>query len=144
MSNFYQHHKREEKPMDAFFDLYLKELTKSSNLKLLSTDLIVKFADQAGREFSRIPLSQIRKFFNTVKKMSLAEKFNINDVMLLKPIVAYTYSRNKNNNNSKAFDRFKNLMDICLDRIKDEADFKRFLTLFESILAYHKFYGGRE
>lgn len=123
---------------------FLEELKRQKNLKNITADFIVKFGNVCGETFKDISVSQIRKFFGAVKKISVTPSFNLDSVILLKPLLAYTYSRLKKNEQSRSFKKFNDLMNECIDRVKDREDFDRFLTFFESILAYHKFYGGKD
>ena len=57
---------------------------------------------------------------------------------MLKPKLAYAAGRQ---------DEVKPLMtvlDPCMDRVRSRDDFDRFAKFVESIVAYHKYHGGRD
>ncbi len=96
----------------------------------------------------RLTTSQIRNIFGTIKQIeSIGFKNKQADFIMLKPLTAYAFSRNKN-------DGFKvlkeSIIDPGIDEVLKENDekekeikFKNFVKLFEAVLSYHKFYGGK-
>ncbi len=87
--------------------------------------------------------TQIRKFLDGMRKLDVqfnkGKDFNPDNVILLKPKLAYAAGRNS---------EVKPLMDILDPAItaggKTYKDFTRLLDLVEAIVAYHKFYGGSD
>ena len=124
----------------------IKGLEKMSDL---SAEKLVSFADNLG-EFlanrARLKTSQIRKFLdavNSIKSRGRAKRgeasFFQRETLLLKPKLAYAAGRQKN--------EVKPLMEVldpCMDKVKDEEDFLNFSRFVEAIVAYHRFYGGKE
>ncbi len=117
----------------------IKSLGKLADL---SVDDLVKYAEEMGKHLSQINLktNQIRKFLDAVKKLESGggKEFNRDEVKLLKPKLAYAAGRQT---------EVKPLMlvlDPCIDRVDTPKDFKQFARLVEGIVAYHKFYGGRD
>jgi CRISPR-associated protein Csm2 len=91
----------------------------------------------------RLKTSQIRKFLdavNEIKSKGTQEKeadFR-SACMLLKPKLAYAAGRQ---------DEVKPLMAVlvpCIDRVYGKDDFTRFYRFVESIIAYHRYHGGRD
>jgi CRISPR-associated protein Csm2 len=119
---------------------------KSIGLKNLSADELVNIADQMGKYLEALDLktSQVRKFLDGVRKIdALSEKgkkFNKDLVILLKPKLAYAAGRDK--------EKIGPLMQVLEPAItagsRTYEDFRRLLALIEGIMAYHKYYGGRD
>jgi len=114
---------------------YIKGLT---NLKDYIAEKLVKHAEElgkllaAGRE-KEISKRQIRLIFSAIKKMEL-RGFDRGRLLLLKPKLAYLYGKNRK------LKQFKEIITICIDKVKDEDDFKKLVDFVEAILAYHKAY----
>ncbi|OAT80441.1 type III-A CRISPR-associated protein Csm2 [Desulfotomaculum copahuensis] len=116
----------------------------------LPVDRLVKYAEDMGRHLVQINLktNQIRKFLDAVKKLEAVktagaggsgrEFFDRDGVKLLKPKLAYAAGR------QSEVKPLMRLLDPCIDRVETKEDFKQFARLVESIVAYHRFYGGRD
>lgn len=103
--------------------------------------------------------SQIRNIFNSIKKIEYKEVDDIKPALLmLKPLTAYSLARIRNDDSKKAMSILKeDIIDPSINiifeidnnkkenNIKDEKikRFKNFVLLFEAILSYHKYYGGK-
>lgn len=120
-----------------------------SDLSEASAELINKIADEKGKEFTKIKTNQIRNVFSEIS--SIRAKFKQNkiwnddietSIILLKPMLAYAAGRNP------AVNPFQKLMFNAIDAVIKSKDREKalgnFLSLVESIVAYHKFYGGKE
>lgn len=91
--------------------------------------------------------SQLRRFFGELKRIDSDFKSNKVDLPMLKPMLAYAVGRDKKNGKTKTrIDDFYDEMSRGLEGIREtndgpeEKDFKHFVKLVESIVAYHKFY----
>ncbi|MEW6064674.1 hypothetical protein P378_05020 [Desulforamulus profundi] len=117
-----------------------------SSLKYFSdmaVDNLVEYAEKAGEYLCQINLktNQIRKFLDAVKKIeSECSKgnFDRDSVKLLKPKLAYAAGR------QKEVKPLMQLLDPAINKVNSIDDFKKFARFVESIVAYHKFYGGRD
>jgi len=100
-----------------------------------------------------VKTSKLRRFYGEVKRIQskgiLDEK---NSFRMLKPKLAYAVGREDQKNNPKLKDLFIVLSDaidnVEIDKIDNENELKKrfsnFVQLFEAIVAYHKFHGGKE
>jgi len=85
--------------------------------------------------------AQIRKFYGEVltieEKLKSSNKFELvyPQILMLKSKAAYA----ANPSSRKIPDSFRNWIDMMIDNIKDEKDFKAFKLIFEAIVGY--FYG---
>lgn len=121
---------------------YIKSLKNFSSFDI---DKFVKYADNIGKHLqeNQLKTSQIRKFLSAVVAINSKSHstFNRIDVVLLKPKLAYAVGRNRDNNGIRSL--FE-VLDNSIDKIQEFEDFQQLAKFVESIVAYHKFYGGRD
>jgi len=124
-------------------------IDKLDTLVFFEGETLVDCADKLGKFLydNGLKTSQIRKFLDAVKKMKYQEnasgKFNYrNEAMMIKPKLAYASGRQDQKKNSVK--PLMEVMNICIDKIKAKEDFDKFYKFVEAIVAYHKFYGGKE
>ena len=107
------------------------------------TEETVKFAEEFGKYLgttdtsnneSKLTTSQLRKFFGEVKRQQMVG-YDETAFVLLKPKLAYAVGRAKKG--SKITDFYK-VMSQAIDQVHNEEQFKRFVQIFEAIVAYHK------
>ena len=82
--------------------------------------------------------SQIRNVLNEIQNMT---KYNEIKVELLKPKIAYVAGKNYNVRVRK--DSFYPIMEKMISRTNKD-NFDMFKNFIEAIVAYHRFYGGKE
>ncbi len=98
---------------------------------------------------------QLRKFFGEVKRIDADVLRHKAEIPMLKPLLAYAVGRDKKSSrngmiNKTRIEEFGKELSVAIDAIRldnDEflkSDYKNFVQIFESIVAYHKFYGGQE
>lgn len=94
------------------------------------------------RGFSKaLTTSQLRKFFGQLRRIQADYDKLQTEIPLLKPKLAYAVGRD--GNNSKIKDFYEQI-EKGLNLIKgNKENFNRFVSLTESIVAYHKFHGGK-
>lgn len=106
----------------------------------LGTDETKEIIDKFGKqkkiiERKKLTTSQLRKFFGEVKKQQISG-YNSTDFILLKPKLAYAVGRVADKD-AKIND-FNFVISNAIDFVNNKDDFKRFIQIFESIVAYHK------
>lgn len=117
-----------------------------SDLKKLGMDRLVEIADKVGEAIAKkVKMNQIRRFLDGARKVEAElksrEKFEeVKDqIVLLRPKLAYAAGRNND---------VKELAEILDTAVKSAAqtqeNFMKFLRFMESIIAYHRFHGGRD
>jgi len=121
------------------------KLEKLNSMRELPAEDLVEYADKVGSFLARdarLKTSQIRKFLdavNQIKSRSFTEEFDFErEVIFLRPKLAWAAGRQ---------DQVKPLMrvlDPCMRRVKDGEDFTNFARFVEAIVAYHRFYGGKD
>lgn len=85
--------------------------------------------------------SQFRNVFGELKRIQGDFSGHISSFYLLKPKVAYAEGRKKN----CGITLFKKIFDTAWELVdRDERKFLNFCNLIESIIAYHKAYGGKD
>lgn len=101
---------------------------------------------------SQISTSQIRKFLSAVNKINNKINYRNNSDVLSDDIVAeiaymrvqFAYIVGKDNKNEGLKKLHKELDDAIANINKNKNEFINFARYVEAIIAYHKFYGGRD
>jgi len=117
-----------------------------SDLKKLSMERLVEIADAVGKDVARrVKMNQIRRFLDGTRKVEAELKSDApfekvkDQIILLRPKLAYAAGRNTD---------VKELAEILDAAVKSAAqtqeNFMKLLRFMESIIAYHRFYGGRD
>lgn len=102
---------------------------------------LVEAAEDLGNrlENRQLKTAQIRKVYGAVKKIQMSDVFHRNDLIMLKPKLAYAAARN-----DEVTD-LKDALTQAIDRVGDDPQrFKNFVDFFEATLAYHRAAGGRD
>lgn len=118
-------------------------------------DGMVKFADELGKDlagkgkqsFKELKRAQIRSIFAEARRAQaewqMAGDNSMRRLVMLKPKLAYQAKRHSE------VEPLRLVLDGAIDEvlkakpgIERESKMQRFMDLFESILAYHRFYGG--
>jgi len=112
-------------------------LAKKDDVVYEDKDLKKVKVDFKGKPFIRQALStnQLRKFFGEVKRQQNRGFVN-EDFILLKPKLAYAVGRAKDPD-AKINDFYIVITDL-MKHVNSEDSFKRFIKIFEAIVAYHK------
>lgn len=129
---------------------YAKKLEKLGGLE---TDILVDMANDMGKDLAQtLKINQIRRFLDALRKIEQEfyrvsvsadqrqrEKIKHN-LSMLRPKLAYAVSREK---------KVKPLMTVLEPAIRQaaanpEQNFEKLLHFMEAIIAYHKYYGGKD
>jgi len=98
-------------------------------------------APQKRNDKEALSTSQIRKFFGEVKRIQFSFEKNKNKIPFLKAKLAYaTGKANKRNK----INQFYKQMSLGIPAIKSSDDFNRYVSICESIIAFHRYYGGND
>jgi len=106
----------------------LLNMSKTENLDAILS-AIEKFVSSEGQNLST---SQLRNIYDKAKKA-----LTVNELKLIRPNLAYLAGRSTN-------EKEKGLLafiDILIKEVNSDQKVKEFHTFFESVVAYHKFYG---
>ena len=114
-------------------------------------DVLVKAAENLGKSISNrnsgITTSQIRKVYSAVKKIQIKiqvdKEFERNDLILLKPKLAYVAARAPRGRETST-EKLQDALTQAIDRVDNHEKFKNFVNFFEATLAYHKAAGGQD
>lgn len=99
---------------------------------------------------------QLRKFFGEVKRIDSDVVKHKADIAMLKPLLAYAVGRDKKKEgkimvNKTRIEEFEQELCRAIDAIRMDAgneelksDYHNFVQIFESIVAFHKYFGGQE
>jgi CRISPR-associated protein Csm2 len=109
------------------------------------------YAHQVGSYIARskVTTSQIRNVYGELVRIKMAseKQFQLHDILMLKPKMAYAVGRDKSQSKDGLRVLQRNLDDAIDTISKAESTvqpqyFKHFASFFEAILAYHKAEGG--
>ncbi len=124
----------------------IKAIQSVEKLRDLEPHLLVKVAEKVGRDTAQsISHTQIYRIHEHIVRICTTVKAGqraTNDIQLLRYHLAYAAGRAKPREQDP-LKRLAGLLGKALDRVADGPDLERFRQLFEAILAYHKFHGGR-
>lgn len=102
----------------------------------------VEYTDSFGKYLKNNDLtsSQIRNVYGELKRIQM-KGFNKEKTSfyLLKPKMAYSVARNNNRGQKKLGDVFNKAFDV----VETAEHYNNLMDFMESILAYHKSYGGK-
>jgi CRISPR-associated protein Csm2 len=143
INNNRPYQKRQKPPLDPIPEMKPHWITSG-----LDADTVA-WAEKCGKILTAgdLSTSQIRILFGEMRRIQLKgfqqEKTKF---LMLKPKMAYL---GKRHSNIDAMPEFKKIIDQGWDIIstanpdQSETYFNNFMNLFEAVLAYHKYYGGK-
>ena len=103
--------------------------------------------DSRNRGTKPLTTSQIRKFFGELKRIQADPEKYQEEIPMLKAKLAYAVGRDKNNRGSSntKIKEFYDELERGLNGVRtgNKQDLIRFVKIVESIVAFHKFYGGK-
>lgn len=124
----------------------IKALQSVEKLRDLEAHHLVKLAEKIGRDTARtISHTQIYRIHEHIVRICTTVKAgqrSTGDIQLLRYHLAYAVGRAKPREQPPLKD-LAGLLGKALDKVSEAQDLERFRQLFEAILAYHKFHGGR-
>jgi CRISPR-associated protein Csm2 len=98
-----------------------------------------------ANEFSQIPSSKLRKFYDYVLK--IYENKNSNwyvELYRLKSFIAYNIGKETSPRKKNALKKFSKIFEKLIDEIDgDDEKFDNFKIFFESVVAYHRAYNEK-
>jgi CRISPR-associated protein Csm2 len=126
----------------------IRHIGSLERLKEWDTADLVRRANEIGGELSsKMTTSQIRNFLDEVNRIHAetqgrGAEFESSRVILLKPLLAYSAGR-ETGNKREVLKSFAELFSAAADKVQDASDFKPFVDFTRAVVAYHRFYGGR-
>lgn len=109
-----------------------------------TTAEMIDYTRNAGKFMAKNDLtnSKIRSIYGEIKRIQMGEfEKEKSSFFLLKPKVAYALGRDDKNQGLKLF---KLIFDRCSGDVTNQKSYQNFCGFIEAILAYHKFYGGKD
>ncbi len=132
--------------MDKVKDSFLNQLETQGLSGVPNADL-VNIANVLGRYLSySIKMNAIRRFLTAFRKIETARPYDPDQVSLIRPKLAYAVGRGEFDEKLYML-RFMSIFDPVLQIVsatKERDNFMKTLKFMESIIAYHRFYGGEE
>ena len=125
---------------DSVFESNFDEILRMSKTTKLD-DLLNSIEQFAGRPKEHqklgacVTTSQLRNVYDKAKKVKGENA--VNALKLIRPNLAYIAGREK----GEEVQKFLAFLDLLIKSVQNEEQVKEFQTFFESVVAYHKFYG---
>jgi len=129
----------------------LTDLSSVSDMGTVTAEDLDSIGNQQGQAFSRgVKTSQLRSFYSAINGIRVQfrqQRDYTPDVerrlILLKPRLAYAAGRHP-----QQLRAFRDFMLQAIDAVTGASDkpqaLDNFLALLEAIVAYHRFYGGKD
>jgi CRISPR-associated protein Csm2 len=122
----------------------------SSSLSFYTIKELVEDTEKLGKHLVRdVKTTQIRKFLDAANRLRFHPDRKTNfttaikgELQLLRPKLAYAVGRQSEKN--KGIKDLQTVIECAIKKVNTPDDFIRFLQLIESIVAYHKFAGGKD
>ncbi len=101
--------------------------------------LINEWGEKLGKQYAekKLSTSKIRKFFGGIERI---KDFDENELQLLRPQLAYVVGKEKDN---KAVKHFRDEIDALICLVTKREEFNNLKRFLESLVAYHRFHGGK-
>lgn len=129
--------------------------------KKIKTEWIVKSINDESVEWAKefaeyltsnydntkpLTTSQLRRFFGHLKQIQSDWDKLKSEIPMLKPQLAYAVGRDMKSGRDQT--KIRDFYEVIVDGLKsvdqnDKNTYNRFVSLIESIVAYHKFHGGQ-
>lgn len=132
---------------NVVYDDCKRLLSEKAGLKEIPTRELIKYADDIGKDLAKekkVKMSQLRKVLDAFEKVRSEvrrgkEKVDVREeVQPLKIHLAYAAGR------QPVLESLQRVLNMAIDKVSDEEDFKKLSQFIEGLVAYHKFYGGAE
>lgn len=134
-------------------DQFRNQLRNLKTLQEVDTSTLVGLGDRVAQWLKQqdVAMSQLRPLLQEVYAIRLAWRNDADGgeearrrMHLLKPLLAYRIGRIRGNQNQDGWNSFYDLVKDMLDRVKDSGDFERVYAFIQTLVAYHRFYGGKD
>lgn len=101
------------------------------------------FANNVGKylEKKELSSSKIRNIFNEIKRIQMNYEEEKSSSYLLRPKIAYAVGRD---NKNYGLQMFKIVFDDCFRCVTEEKHYHNLCGVIEALIAYHKYYGGKD
>lgn len=131
-------------------DHVLEKIKGVNYLAEISARDLIECAEIVGfyLVFNGLKTNQVRKFLDGVRRIQTdvnkyPECFQSDQVVMLKVHLAYAYGR------AREVEVLMHVLNLCIDRVRVQGqegykDFMQMVKMVESIVAYHRFYGGSD
>lgn len=133
------------------FGKKVKEKFGEKRLKEWDADGILELGEELGKYLAekKVTASQIRKFVDELQRIRHERHASDTDVLnqakLTKIRLIYTIgSQKRERNNPHPLEQFERVYTHALTRMEGREDFNTLVRFVETVVAYHRYYGGRD
>ncbi|MEO0020719.1 MAG: type III-A CRISPR-associated protein Csm2 [candidate division WOR-3 bacterium] len=138
---------REYKPTEKARE-HIEEIVRKGNVRLLNTfaqELGQIFINKMGKE-KELTTSQVRSILDDIQSIDTSSEDSVRrELELLRPKLAYAAGRHKGR-----VKQFQGVIDYAIELVTDPntkapaSMFENLKAFIEAVVAYHRYYGGRE
>lgn len=132
------------KAVDKMKDKFVNEINKKGFFQIPIEDL-VSSGEAMGLYLSyEIKINKIRRFLDRLRRIEVSKEYDPQSVILLRPQLAYAVGRS-DREEKEFMKRFQEFLDPVLKAMSESNEkglFDKGLKLMETIIAYHRYYGG--
>lgn len=137
-----------------------QKIDQFTGLSDYRTRELVEDTQKLGKELARkgLKTTQIRKFLDAVNQLKAQLKASQttnqiekvkSELPLLRAKLAYAAARQQKNNDPGPVEPLRKILDVAFKKVREEdtyfsGDFNRLAQLIESIIAYHRYAGGKD
>ncbi|ANQ54514.1 CRISPR-associated protein Csm2 [Thermosipho sp. 1063] len=149
-------HDKKTKDTSSLVKGILERISSLDSLAYYKMEDLISDAEKFGEHLSKnFKANQIRKFHSYISKFwqkfisnkmkyeNDQEKFKediLDELSFVKVYLAYQAGRTK----SDVYKDFEKIIGKAIDKVKTSKDFETFKKFYDAILAYHKYYGGKD
>lgn len=124
-------------------------IDKLPSLKAYTSTKLVKDAASIGKIIVKaVTTSKMRKFLDSLRTIKYnilhQEEYNIQDVVLLTPKIAYIAGKEKEKDKKVILTQLSDIVASAISKVQDKKDLMLLVEFVEAIVAYHRFYGGKD
>lgn len=105
---------------------------------------IISFGDLLGRYLNEkeVKISQIRRFIDELQRIKNMQNPDLDRVKFIKVKLVYAVGRADRKDQEKGLKEFEQCVSYCLENLKSVEDMHQLIRFVETVIAYHRYYGG--
>ncbi|MFA5622210.1 MAG: type III-A CRISPR-associated protein Csm2 [Thermovirgaceae bacterium] len=127
---------------------YIQRIKSLPSLQELTAEKLVEMTRSLGKRFAekKVPASQIYKFHEHIIRLATnvsAGRVEPSEAKILSYHLSYAAARITNVDQRNAMKELASFFDAALEKTGTAGDIVRLRQISEAVVAYHKFFGGR-
>jgi CRISPR-associated protein Csm2 len=121
----------------------MRERFGNKPLASWDADSIISFGDQLGRYLKdkRVSTNQVRRFIDELQRVKNMQEPDLERVKFMKVKLVYAVGRAEREA-QEGLKEFEQCVSYCLENLKTVDDMHQLIRFIETVIAYHRYYGG--